>query len=67
MFRAANGWGISPSEFWGMTLAEWYEIAEMHIAQQGVAGTSITEERLDEIESWSQKVKENRMKQNGNS
>jgi hypothetical protein len=50
-----------------MTLAEWYEIAEMHIAQQGVAGTSITEERLDEIESWSQKVKENRMKQNGNS
>lgn len=65
MFRAAHNWGIAPSEFWGMTMSEWYEIAEIHIAEQGVAGTSITEERLDDIKSWARKKKEERAKANG--
>jgi hypothetical protein len=60
MFRAAHNWGIAPSEFWAMTMAEWYEIAEIHIADQGVAGTSITEERHDAIKEWARKKKEER-------
>lgn len=33
MYQAARGWGVQPSEFWGMTLGEWFAEAEMAIEQ----------------------------------
>lgn len=68
MYRLAHVWGIQPSEFWGMTPAEWFEIAEHYASKEGIAGTSITEERHAEIQSWAEKVKAERMaKRNGTS
>lgn len=33
MYRVARDWGIQPSEFWGMTVAEWLEEAGGKIEQ----------------------------------
>lgn len=30
MFQAAHAWGVSPSEFWGMTIPEWFALYDMH-------------------------------------
>ena len=30
MFQHAHTWGISPSEFWDMTLPEWFVLHELH-------------------------------------
>lgn len=62
MFRAAHSWGISPSEFWDMTFGEWLELADHYAGQQSVAGTSITESRLEEIQEWAAQVKAERGK-----
>lgn len=58
MFETAHGWGIAPSEFWSMTLSEWYHLAESHVSQQGVAGTSLTEERLAQLEAFKQEARQ---------
>jgi len=65
MFRAAHVWGISPSDFWDMTVAEWYELADHYAGQQGVAGTGITEDRQAEIAKWADTVRAKRKAQNG--
>ena len=34
MFLHATSWGISPSEFWDMTMPEWWLLYEHNRAQQ---------------------------------
>ena len=34
MYLAARGWGIQPSEFWGMTMAEWFCEYDFHNANR---------------------------------
>lgn len=43
-----------------MTMAEWYELAEIYLAKQGIAGTSITEDKLEQLKKWKQEVKRKR-------
>ena len=33
MYMTARGWGLPPSEFWGMTLGEWCLEAAWHAGQ----------------------------------
>jgi len=33
MYVAARNWGIQPSEFWDMTMVEWFAEAQFHQRQ----------------------------------
>lgn len=49
MFQLSHGWGISPSEFWDMTLPEWFVIAAVHY--QETKRGNLTLSQIDEIEA----------------
>lgn len=54
MYLAARAWGVQPSEFWGMTMAEWfceYEHNRPKDSQNDYAGdlTQADVDRLTEL------------------
>lgn len=54
MYLHARNWGIQPSEFWGMTMAEWfceYEIHRQHDPDNDFAGR-LTQADVDELTDW---------------
>lgn len=46
MFQNAHVWGISPTEFWDMTIPEWFALYSLHLPK--VAG-SLTQLEIDQI------------------
>lgn len=63
MYRAGISWGIAPSEFWALTVSEFFELAYYHSGESGgagVAGTTMTQDRLAELDDWAAQVKAKR-------
>ena len=52
MFMGALAWDISPSEFWAMTMAEWFLIYETHRDRETVGKTKLTRRDADELLEW---------------
>ena len=53
MFLLARSWGIQPSDFWDMTLPEWWAEYDYHaIAQPGDFAGGLTQGDLDDIDDW---------------
>ena len=48
-------------------MSEYYEIVEMNMGKQGLAGTNITEDRLEQLQEWADKVRAERDDKNVNS
>lgn len=48
MYVTARSWGIQPSEFWAMTMAEWFVEADFHVKQS--AGQKPVKGHLSEAE-----------------
>ena len=64
MYLLARCWGIQPSEFWGMTVGEWFAEYELRApAQPGdrFAG-KLTRGDVDDLLEWTRSGK----KKNGN-
>ena len=53
MYLFARSWGIQPSEFWEMTLSEWWAEYDHHAPQtdQKFAG-KLTQGAVDDILDW---------------
>jgi len=50
MYVVARQWGIQPSEFWDMTMAEWFCEYEFYNANRpGRFAGSLTERDVDEL------------------
>ena len=50
MFQLAIGWGVQPSEFWNMTLPEWFALLDFNLskeAQQSGAPTDFAAIKAD--------------------
>lgn len=62
MYLAARQWGIQPSEFWEMTMSEWYCEFELHIKDapgayagkltNGVVDDMVDDMQLTDAEWW---------------
>lgn len=53
MYLCANAWGIQPSEFWGMTLPEWFVLYEHHRDKQpGDYAGKLTRADVWELYEW---------------
>ena len=35
MFQLSVSWGIAPSEFWGMTINEWFSLLDLNTPEDG--------------------------------
>ena len=53
MYLHARHWGLQPSEFWAMTMTEWWVEYELHAPQDDkrFAGT-LTQGAVDDILDW---------------
>jgi hypothetical protein len=54
MFLLSHKWGIQPSEFWAMTIPEWFVLFD-HYKPEDKGGTyagSLTRGELDELKEW---------------
>jgi hypothetical protein len=50
LYLSARSWGVQPSEFWGMTFAEWFCEADHHRGNQpGEYAGKLTRAAVDEI------------------
>mgnify|MGYP000040402196 CR=1 FL=1 len=49
MYVAARGWGIQPSEFWGMTMAEWFVEADHHTGHQKPVRGHLSPDEFDRL------------------
>jgi len=46
----ANSWGIQPSEFWAMTMPEWFALHEFHReSRPGDYAGKLTKADVDEL------------------
>ena len=62
MYLAARSWGVQPSEFWSMTICEFFlEYEHRRPAQPGDYAGSLTRGALDEIRADMQAQKKARM------
>lgn len=58
MYLHARLWGIQPSEFWAMTMSEWFaEYAMNNKSNDNYAG-SLTQGDIDDIEDWLEELEE---------
>jgi hypothetical protein len=50
MYMSSRNWGIQPSEFWGMTMAEWFCEYDYYKSKEvGRFAGSLTEADVDEL------------------
>lgn len=56
MYLWARTWGIQPSEFWDMTIGEWWAEYELHSpnGDEKFAG-KLTRQDVDELLTWTNK------------
>lgn len=53
MYLWARHWGIQPSEFWEMTISEWWCEYEAKAADQsGRFAGNLTQNDVDELNDW---------------
>ena len=50
LYLHANSWGIQPSEFWAMTMPEWFALHEFHReSRPGDYAGKLTKADVDEL------------------
>lgn len=56
MYLHSRSWGVQPSEFWAMTLGEWYAEYELHtnVNEKKYAG-KLTKSDVDDLKEWMEK------------
>jgi hypothetical protein len=52
MLLGALAWEIGPSEFWQMTMAEWFLIYEAHRDRETLGKTKLTRKDAEELLEW---------------
>lgn len=53
MYLHARAWDIQPSEFWEMTLPEWFAEYDFHAGKKpGDFAGNLTQGDVDDIEDW---------------
>jgi len=56
MYLYARSWGIQPSEFWAMTLNEWWcEYDSKAENSEGKFAGKLTKRDVDELKDWMEK------------
>jgi hypothetical protein len=57
MYLWARSWGIQPSEFWNMTINEWWAEYDHHAAAtaSGKFAGKLTQGAIDELKDWMDK------------
>ena len=50
MYLLAREWGIQPSEFWEMTLPEWFVEYEFRTAERPKLAGNLTPDAVDELQ-----------------
>lgn len=52
MYLHARSWGVQPSEFWAMTMGEWFLEYEHHEQGSGTYAGNLTRGDVDELTEW---------------
>lgn len=52
MFLAARSWGLSPSEFWSMTIPEYYAELEWRAPAEKTHAGKLTDEDVEELKAY---------------
>jgi len=52
MFLAARSWGLSPSEFWSMTIPEYYAELEWRAPAEKKHAGKLTDEDVEELKAY---------------
>jgi len=52
MYLWARQWGIQPTEFWNMTIGEWWAEYDLRVETQGKFAGKLTRSDVDDLKAW---------------